>query len=92
MSERVHFPVAIGDEVVLGRGVQFHPGGVGSPAAVHHRLLSAPPWRIQHPLPLLPDHCRPDTQHPANCTHVVSRKTQADILKGGDFKIWGWPF
>lgn len=28
------------------------------------------PWRIQHPLPLLPDHCRPDTQHPANCTHV----------------------
>lgn len=38
--------VATGDEVVLGRGVQLHPGGASSPAAVHHRLLSAAPGGI----------------------------------------------
>lgn len=70
------FSATAGDEVVLGRGVQLHPGGAGSSAAVHHRLLTAPPWGIQHPLPLLPDHCCPHTQHFAHCTHVVSRKTK----------------
>lgn len=64
--------------MVLGRGVQLHSGGVGSSAAVHHRLFSASPRGIQHPLPLLPDHRCPHTQHLAHCTHVVSRKTQAD--------------
>ena len=82
MSEHVDFLFCAGDEVVLGRGVQLHAGGVGSSAAVHHRLLSASPGGIQHPLSLLPDHRRPHTQHPAHCTHVVSRKTQADTLKG----------
>lgn len=74
------FWVATGDEVVLGRGVQLHPGGASSSAAVHHRLLSAAPGRIQHPLPLLPDHRCTHTQHAAHRTHVVSKKTQADVL------------
>lgn len=72
--------VATGDEVVLGRGVQLHPGGASSSAAVHHRLLSAAPGGIQHSLPLLPDHRCAHTQHAAHCTHVVSKKTQADVL------------
>lgn len=65
-----------GDEVVLGRGVQLHPGGAGPAAAVHHRLLPAPARRLQHPLPLLPDHRRPHTQHLAHRTHLVSTDTQ----------------
>lgn len=71
--------VATGDEVVLGRGVQLHPGGAGSSAAVHHRLLSAAARGIQHPLPLLPDHRRAHTQHATHRTHVVSKKTQTDV-------------
>lgn len=80
--------VATGDEVVLGRGVQLHPGGVGSSAAVHHRLLSAAPGGIQHPLPLLPDHCRAHTQHATHRTHVVSKKTQADVWGAAPVMRW----
>lgn len=69
----IFFSPTTGDEVVLGSGVQFHPGRAGTSAAVHHRLLSAPPWRIQHSLPLFSDHRRPHSQHFAHCTHLVSR-------------------
>lgn len=65
--------------MVLGGGVQLHPGGVGSSTAVHHRLLPASPRGFQHPLPLFPDHCCPHTQHLAHRTHLVSRRTQADM-------------
>lgn len=73
--ENVGFMFCTGDEVVLGRGVQLHSGGVGPSAAVHHRILSASPGGIQHPLPLFSDHRCSHTQHLAHCTHVVSRTT-----------------
>lgn len=68
--------------MVLGRGVQLHPGGASSSAAVHHRLLSATPGRIQHPMPLFPDHRGAHTQHAAHRTHVVSKKTQKNTGMG----------
>ncbi|KAG7237257.1 hypothetical protein INR49_032590 [Caranx melampygus] len=40
---KAHAVIVGGDEVVLGRGVQLHPGGAGPSPAVHHRLLSATP-------------------------------------------------
>lgn len=55
------FYAVTGDEVVLGRGVQLHTGGAGSSAAVHHRLLSASSWGIQHSLSLFPDYRCPNT-------------------------------
>lgn len=73
------FSVATGDEVVLGRGVQLHPGGVGSSLAVHHWLLSTSPRGIQHTLPLIPDHCCPHSQHAAHCTHMVSMKIGQNV-------------
>lgn len=85
VSERHCFFCLAGDEVVLGRGVQLHSGRVGPSVAVHHRLLPAAPRRIQHPLPLLPDHRRPDAQHPAHCTHVVSRKTREVLRQRSEF-------
>lgn len=80
--------------MVLGRGVQLHSGRVGPSVAVHHRLLPASPRRIQHPLPLLPDHRRPDAQHPAHCTHVVSGKMRQVLRQRAGFQYdannkWG---
>lgn len=63
MSDLVCFSFFLpsGDEVVLGGGVQLHAGRTGSSSAVHHWLLSATPRRVQHSLPLVPDHRCPHT-------------------------------
>lgn len=72
-----------GHEVVLDRGVQSDPGGAGSAATVHHRLLSAATWRFCRPLSLIPDYCRSDPQHAADCTHVVGLRVLGAQSGGG---------
>uniref|UniRef100_A0A6I8NVI9 HECT-type E3 ubiquitin transferase n=1 Tax=Ornithorhynchus anatinus TaxID=9258 RepID=A0A6I8NVI9_ORNAN len=59
-----------GDAVVLDRGVQFHPRGVGPAASVHHGLVAAAPGRLCGPLPFIPDHRGPHPQHAPHRTHV----------------------
>ncbi|KAL0170628.1 hypothetical protein M9458_035224, partial [Cirrhinus mrigala] len=58
------------DEMVLGGGVILHTGRIGTFVAVHHWLLTTPTWRLQHALPLLPDHSSSHTQYAAHRTHL----------------------
>lgn len=85
------FLFVLGDEVVLGSGVQLHPGGTGTSAAVHHWLVSASTRGVQHSVPLLSDHRCPDTQHFAHCTHLVSKMSLKDAIFVDFFAVASQP-